>query len=124
MLRLIVGHVRAVFAEQPLSFEQEYRFLSGLAEFPVAEITFTRIELPNQALQVLAKWEQVSLNYKGSSRGGVADAKSIDGDILINALSLGANYWATKHLRFSANYMIDMFPGSQPASSQTATREG
>ena len=32
----------------------------------------------------------------------------------MDALSLGANYWATKHLRLTVNYVYSMFPGSLP----------
>lgn len=71
---------------------------------------------PPQALQLLAKWEQVSLTYSSASRGGVPDPKNIDGDIKVNALSFGANYWATKHVRLSVNYVYDMFPDSAPVS--------
>lgn len=75
---------------------------------------------PYQALQLLAKWEQVSLNYASASRGGVVDSKNIDGDIKANALSLGANYWATKHVRLSLNYVLNMFPDSAPTSASAA----
>src|SRR5262249_10319683 len=74
---------------------------------------------PPQALQLLAKWEQVSLTYASASRGGVPDPKNIDGDIVVNALSLGANFWATKHVRLSLNYGYDMFPDSAPTSAST-----
>ena len=32
----------------------------------------------------------------------------------MNAFSLGANYWFSKHIRFSANYVVNMFPKSEP----------
>ena len=72
---------------------------------------------PPQALQLLVKWEQVSLKYESASRSGVVDAKNIDGDIKLNALSFGMNYWATKHIRISLNYVYDMFPDSAPSSA-------
>lgn len=75
---------------------------------------------PKHALQLLVKWEQLSAKYDSAARRGTADDKNIDGNIRADVLSFGANYWMTKHLRFSANYMFDMFPGSQPSSSQTA----
>lgn len=71
-------------------------------------------ESPPRALQLLAKWEQVKLSYESASRAGVVDPRNIDGDINVNALSFGANYWFTKHLRLSANYVFDMFPSSAP----------
>lgn len=72
-----------------------------------------------QALQLLAKWEQVSLNYQSASRAGTPDSRNVDGDIRINALSFGANYWATRHVRLSLNYVVDMFPGSAPVSASS-----
>lgn len=76
---------------------------------------------PARALQLLAKWEQVILSYSSASRGGKADSKGIDGDIHVNALSLGANYWATKHVRLSVNYIANMFPDSEPLSQTKST---
>lgn len=74
---------------------------------------------PDQALQLLVKWEQVHLNYASASRGNVhgIDTKGIDGDILADAISFGANYWATKHVRLSLNYVWNHFPGSSPTSA-------
>ena len=74
-------------------------------------------EIPNQALQFLVKWEQMMMTYDSASRAGVADAKNIDGDIKVNVFELGANFWATKHIRLSANYAFDMFPDSAPTSA-------
>jgi hypothetical protein len=75
---------------------------------------------PPRALQFLLKWEQVNLHYASASRSGVADAKNIDGDIRANALSFGMNYWATKHVRLSLNYVYNMFPDSAPTSASPA----
>ena len=72
---------------------------------------------PDTAIQLLAKWEQVSLKYESASRGGVADAKNIDGDIKVNALSFGINYWATKHIRLTLNYVYNQFPDSGPVKA-------
>ena len=77
--------------------------------------------VPRQALQLLVKWEQVAITYDSASRAGVPDTKNADGDIKLNALSLGANYWATKHVRLSLNYVVDMFPDSAPGGKQTST---
>jgi hypothetical protein len=74
---------------------------------------------PDQALQLLAKYEAVALNYASASRSGAVDPKNIDGDIKMNAFSLGANYWATKHVRISLNYVLNMFPDSAPTTATT-----
>jgi len=76
---------------------------------------------PTVALQLLVKWEQLALKYDSASRGGVADARNIDGDIKVNALSLGANLWITKHVRLTANYVLNMFPDSAPVRATTPT---
>lgn len=76
--------------------------------------------IPRQALQLLAKWEQVALTYQSSSRDGLPDGpRNADGDIKVNAFSFGANYWATRHVRLTLNYVHDMFPGSAPVNPTT-----
>lgn len=75
---------------------------------------------PPHALQFLVKWEQVKLRYASASRGGAVDPKGIDGDIKANAFSLGANYWFTKHVRFTTNYVLNHFPGSEPVKATAA----
>gem|GEM_PF-401911 len=76
--------------------------------------------VPDTALQLLVKWEQVALKYDSASRGGTPDAKNIDGNIKVNALSFGVNYWFTKHVRLSLNYVLDMFPDSAPTKASAA----
>jgi hypothetical protein len=73
-----------------------------------------------QGLQVLAKFEQLHMNYDGSARGGTNDAKTPNGDIKADTVEFGANYWATKHLRVGVNYALYLFPGSAPVSPSTA----
>jgi phosphate-selective porin len=77
-------------------------------------------ETPPTAVQLLAKWEQLSLKYAGASRQGTPDTTNADGNIKVNAFSLGVNYWATKHIRLSANYVLNMFPDSEPVNPTTA----
>ena len=78
---------------------------------------------PARALQLLVKWEQLHATYASASRtGSVNPMANIDGDIKLNALSLGANYWASKHVRLSLNYVLDMFPGSEPAKATAMGR--
>ncbi|HLK38858.1 MAG TPA: porin [Polyangiaceae bacterium] len=70
-----------------------------------------------QGVQVLAKFEQLHLDYEGSSRGGVSNAKTPNGDIDVQDVELGINYWATKHLRVSVNYALYLFPDSAPVAA-------
>ena len=79
---------------------------------------------PARALQLLVKWEQLRMTYSSASRIGVADTKNIDGDINVDALSLGANYWFTKHVRLSANYVVNMFPDSAPTKATAKDGSG
>ena len=72
---------------------------------------------PDTAVQLLAKFEQVALEYNSASRGGVADAKNVDGNIKVNALSFGINYWATKHIRLTLDYVYNQFPDSGPSKA-------
>ncbi|MEP7050227.1 MAG: porin, partial [Pseudomonadota bacterium] len=74
-------------------------------------------EVLPHAVQLLAKWEQLSLKYAGASRAGTPDTTNADGNIKVNAFSLGVNYWATKHIRLSANYVLNMFPDSAPVTA-------
>jgi hypothetical protein len=72
-------------------------------------------------VQLLLKWEQLNTKYSSATRAGTLDPMAnIDGDIKVNAFSFGANYWASKHVRLTVNYVLNMFPGSAPTKA-TAT---
>jgi phosphate-selective porin len=73
-----------------------------------------------QGLQALAKFEQLRLTYDGNARGGGLDSKTPNGEINVDALEFGLNYWATKHLRIGVNYDFNVFPDSEPVSPTTA----
>jgi hypothetical protein len=47
----------------------------------------------------------------------VLDANTPNGDIEVNALTLGVNYWATRHLRVGLDYGFYEFPGSEPTTA-------
>jgi len=74
---------------------------------------------PEHGLQALIRFEQLHVVYGGASRGGTVDAKTPNGDIDVTAVSLGVNYWATRHLRVSLNYGYYDFPGSEPTTAST-----
>jgi phosphate-selective porin len=95
------------------------RHISGLPGYEnMTHVDFTKPDgPPANSVQLLAKWEQVHLKYDSASRAGTADTKNLDGDIKVNAFSLGVNYWASKHIRLSANYVLNMFPDSAPTSA-------
>jgi hypothetical protein len=75
---------------------------------------------PRHALQLLAKWEQLNVKYSSASVSGVPDPQNIDGSIKVNAFSLGANYWFTKHVRLTANYIANFFPDAAPVKPTSA----
>jgi phosphate-selective porin len=75
-------------------------------------------EVPAQALQLLVRWEQLNATYSSASRTNTANLAT-DGDIKVNAFSFGANYWATKHVRLTLNYVLNMFPDSSPGGNPT-----
>jgi phosphate-selective porin len=89
-----------------------------------AHLNFAKADAaePLHAVQVLAKWEQVMLKYDSTANSPTAarDAKDISGEINVNAFSLGVNYWFTKHVRLTANYVYNMFPNSLPTSASAA----
>ncbi len=95
------------------------RDVSGLPGYEnMTHVDFSKPDgPPANSVQLLAKWEQLHLNYDSASRAGTVDAKNIDGDIKVNAFSLGVNYWASKHIRVTANYVLNLFPDSAPTSA-------
>jgi phosphate-selective porin len=72
-----------------------------------------------QGLQALVKFEQLRLDYSGAARGGTLDSKTPNGEINVDTVELGINYWATKHLRIGFNYDLNIFPDSAPVSPTT-----
>ncbi len=74
---------------------------------------------PRHGLEVLAKFEQLHVTYAGNARGGRLDPLTPDGDIDVDTFEIGANYWATKHLRVGVNYSYYLFPNSEPVVPST-----
>lgn len=89
-----------------------------------AHLDFSKVDAPKpkRGFQVLAKYEHLGATYDSASRSGVADAKNVDGDVKVDAVTLGFNYYATKHLRIAANYSYYSFPDSAPSGAQTSSQ--
>jgi phosphate-selective porin len=68
-------------------------------------------------VELLAKLEQMHLQYSSAARGGTPDPATPDGTIDVTALELGVNYWATRHLRVGLNYAAYVFPNSEPVTA-------
>ncbi|WP_394820715.1 porin [Pendulispora albinea] len=75
------------------------------------------------SLQVLVRWEKMNLRYDGYSRTSPTTATGepaftgvgpYDGDIRVHAISVGANCFITKHLRFTGQWTTYLFPSSAP----------
>ncbi len=77
-------------------------------------------------LQLALRGEVMRLSYDGNARTGQVEDGAISAtttDIQVNALQFAANYWATKHVRLTAEYSLYAFPGSPPAAGAGATNQ-
>jgi len=80
-------------------------------------IDFTKPLPPSRSsFELLAKFEQLHLTYSSAARGGTPDSKSPDGNIDVDVLSFGVNFWATRRVRVTLDYDLNIFPGSEPTS--------
>jgi phosphate-selective porin len=89
-------------------------------KYPDPKIAHGPVET-KRALQLVARWEQLFLDYDSVARSyggdqllpgvrpGALDA--VTKAIRVNALQLGATYWATKHIRLTAMWSWYAFPG-------------
>ncbi len=95
------------------------RYLSDPGETGPQQLDFSKpIEtVPAQGVEVALRWEELHANYKSSNRVGTPDSRNIDGDIHVNSVAAGINYWATRHMRLSLNYLAYFFPDSAPKSA-------
>jgi hypothetical protein len=74
-------------------------------------------------LQLLVRGELMRLSYDGNARSPeVGDGKrsASNTDLEVNALQIGANYWATKHVRVTGEYSLYGFGGLAKAPDPTA----
>jgi hypothetical protein len=83
-------------------------------------IDLTKTQRPAHGLQVLARLEQLHLNYDGASRSGARDSQTPNGDIDLTAATVGINYWTTRHVRVTVNYSLYSFGNSEPVTPSTA----
>jgi len=76
------------------------------------------------ALQLVLRGEMMRLNYDSNSRSGDLGTISAKTDnIFVNVYQAGLNYWATKHIRLSAEYSLYQFPG-KPGQTNQAVAPG
>jgi phosphate-selective porin len=71
------------------------------------------------ALQLVGRAEIVRVAYDGNARGGSTPGglSAATNNISVNAYQLGLTFWATKHIRLTAEYSLYQFLGS-PTSNQ------
>mgnify|MGYP001249955294 CR=1 FL=1 len=91
------------------------------------------VRLPNDrgkeapyGLQLVARAEMMRLSYDGNGRttqvpDGEISASTTNIDV--NALQAGATYWATKHIRLTAEYSLYTFPGTPPSAASGASNQ-
>jgi phosphate-selective porin len=83
-----------------------------------AHIDFKKPLQPSRdSIEALVRIEQFRVTYAGASRAGDADTKTPDGNIRVDAITFGLNYWATRRVRLAINYGLYVFPGSEPVSA-------
>ncbi len=73
-------------------------------------------------LQLLLRGEMMRLSYDGNARTrqvGDGEISSTTTDIQVNALQAAVNYWATKHIRLTAEYSLYQFPGTPTGANAT-----
>lgn len=63
-------------------------------------------------LQLVLRGEMLRLQYDSNARSREVGGKVTDVDV--TAVSAGANYWATKHIRVTGQYTLFTFPGLDP----------
>lgn len=63
-------------------------------------------------LELLALVSGINANYNGAARLGSADAKTPASNVTVYQFGVAAQYWHTKHARFSINYNAYFTPGS------------
>jgi phosphate-selective porin len=74
------------------------------------------------ALQLVARAEIMRMNYDANKNAG-ADAGKLSAktnNIDVNAYQLGLNYWATRHIRLTAEYSLYQFLGSSDDNQAVA----
>ena len=70
----------------------------------------TGAEIP-YALQAVVRGEVMRLNYDANTRFGDAGGYGATKKVSVNAYQFALNYWATKHVRLTAEYSLYQFPG-------------
>jgi hypothetical protein len=84
----------------------DVRFLETPGLEPAPRLHKLTQRIPRWGLMVAAKYERLSFDITGLPAGDPAG-----GHYQIQAFELGVNAWGTKHIRLSANYILNWFDG-------------
>jgi hypothetical protein len=90
--------------------------------YPLPKLRTSTAGSSGDALEVVVRWEQLLLDYNSNSRNAATAAKGfldggIDGNsgttsLKLDDLQVGVTYWATKHVRFTAQVSYYIVPGT------------
>jgi phosphate-selective porin O/P len=67
------------------------------------------------ALQLVVDYGHLSSTYGATSDGVDGTVDPLVGDTNVDAVQVGVNYWYTKHVRLTANFLYNFFSGSAVA---------
>lgn len=77
-------------------------------------------------LQLVLRGEVIRLAYDANDRSARADDGGLSArttNVRVNALQFGVNYWATKHVRVTAEYSLYHFPGAPSAAGANMSNQ-
>jgi phosphate-selective porin len=106
------------------------------ATFPLPDFKYpTAGSKAARGLEIAVRWEQLMAEYDSVARSKddsgvllpgvrVGGLDGVTTKIRVNAFQLAATYWATKHLRITAEYSLYSFPGDPPGSPVPTNEAG
>src|SRR5262249_52952628 len=62
------------------------------------------------ALQLVVQYDHVGFDYAAAD-GSTAAVDKLVGSYGLNTIGVGVNYWYTKHIRLTANFLYNTFSG-------------
>jgi phosphate-selective porin len=95
--------------------------INGLAGQQVPPRLFGELKpgKTGSALQLVAQWDHVGFNYDADN--DPLNKDPFAGRYNVNIYGVGVNYWYTKHIRLTTNFLYDQFSGSGYEKSDNVT---
>ncbi len=87
---------------------------------PTPKLSTAKMPGEPNGLQIAVRFEQLMLKYDSIKTTPDVTRGELDKDtrdLKVNAFQFVTNYWATKHVRLTAEYSLYMFPGVGPATN-------